>query len=250
MALGADELPDFAGLAWVKGAVGLNARSKEDNNAAANRLRPDPAQYWAGSGATAIVAALIAVVGILISRWTLSIPIMRRPGRARGATPTPPSTRCCRRRSRSSRPGCFTCSLSARRSPTRSSPGSWGWPRWPRSSTRSAPRRRPTRSRHRARRPDPRDRDHLAAHDGRRPGDPPRAASAGLRRRRRLWPAWSGLRARPAREPADAADRRAARPRVPALAGRLAGPSACVRRRLLLGRAGQVILAVARRLPG
>src|ERR1700759_4510647 len=45
-------------------------------NAAANRLRPDPAQYWAGSGATAIVAALIAVVGILISRWTLSIPIM------------------------------------------------------------------------------------------------------------------------------------------------------------------------------
>jgi hypothetical protein len=49
-------------------------------NSAANRLRPDPAQFWAGAGATAIVAALIALVGILISRWTLSIPIMAPAG--------------------------------------------------------------------------------------------------------------------------------------------------------------------------
>jgi hypothetical protein len=49
-------------------------------NAAANRVRPDPAQYWAGAAATAVVAALIALVGILISRWALSIPIMAPAG--------------------------------------------------------------------------------------------------------------------------------------------------------------------------
>jgi hypothetical protein len=49
-------------------------------NAAANRPRPDPAQFWAGAGATAIVAALIALVGILITRWTLNIPIMAPAG--------------------------------------------------------------------------------------------------------------------------------------------------------------------------
>ncbi len=49
-------------------------------NAAANRVRPDPAQYWAGAVATAVVAALIALVGILISRWALNIPIMAPAG--------------------------------------------------------------------------------------------------------------------------------------------------------------------------
>jgi hypothetical protein len=49
-------------------------------NAPANRVRPDPAQYWAGAAATAVVAALIALVGILIVRWTLNIPIMAPAG--------------------------------------------------------------------------------------------------------------------------------------------------------------------------
>jgi hypothetical protein len=40
------------------------------------RVRPDPGQYWAGVAATAIVAALIALVGILICRWTLHIPVL------------------------------------------------------------------------------------------------------------------------------------------------------------------------------
>jgi hypothetical protein len=40
------------------------------------RLRPDAAQVWAGGVATAVVAALIALVGILICRWTLGIPIL------------------------------------------------------------------------------------------------------------------------------------------------------------------------------
>ncbi len=40
------------------------------------RVRPDPGQYWAGVAATAIVAALVALVGILICRWTLGIPIL------------------------------------------------------------------------------------------------------------------------------------------------------------------------------
>jgi len=44
--------------------------------AATNRVRPDSAQFWAGAVATAVVAALIALVGILICRWTLNIPIL------------------------------------------------------------------------------------------------------------------------------------------------------------------------------
>jgi hypothetical protein len=41
-----------------------------------SRIRPDPVQIWAGGAATAIVAALIALVGVLICRWTLGIPIL------------------------------------------------------------------------------------------------------------------------------------------------------------------------------
>ena len=40
------------------------------------RLRPDTGQFCAGAAATAVVAALIALVGILICRWTLHIPIL------------------------------------------------------------------------------------------------------------------------------------------------------------------------------
>jgi hypothetical protein len=44
------------------------------------RVRPDAAQFWAGALATAIVAALVALVGILICRWTLNIPILAPAG--------------------------------------------------------------------------------------------------------------------------------------------------------------------------
>jgi hypothetical protein len=44
------------------------------------RFRPDPGRFWAGAVATAVVAALIALVGILISRWTLTIPILAPAG--------------------------------------------------------------------------------------------------------------------------------------------------------------------------
>jgi Family of unknown function (DUF6069) len=44
------------------------------------RFRPDPGRFWAGAVATAIVAALIALVGILICRWTLNIPILAPAG--------------------------------------------------------------------------------------------------------------------------------------------------------------------------
>jgi Family of unknown function (DUF6069) len=44
------------------------------------RVRPDPGQFWAGAAATAVVAALIALVGILICRWTLGIPILAPAG--------------------------------------------------------------------------------------------------------------------------------------------------------------------------
>ena len=48
--------------------------------AGTNRVRPDSAQFWAGAVATAIVAALIALVGILVCRWTLNIPILAPAG--------------------------------------------------------------------------------------------------------------------------------------------------------------------------
>jgi len=50
------------------------------NDARANRVRPDSAQFWAGAVATAVVAALIALVCILICRWTLGIPILAPAG--------------------------------------------------------------------------------------------------------------------------------------------------------------------------
>ena len=49
-------------------------------DAATNRVRPDSAQFWAGAVATAVVAALIALVGILVCRWTLHIPILAPAG--------------------------------------------------------------------------------------------------------------------------------------------------------------------------
>jgi hypothetical protein len=47
---------------------------------APSRIRLDAAQYWAGAAATAVVAALIALVGILICRWALNIPIIAPAG--------------------------------------------------------------------------------------------------------------------------------------------------------------------------
>lgn len=49
-------------------------------DAGTNRVRLDSAQFWAGAVATAVVAALVALVGILICRWTLNIPILAPAG--------------------------------------------------------------------------------------------------------------------------------------------------------------------------
>ena len=46
------------------------------NDAGSPRIRIDSGRFWAGAAATAVVAALIALVGILICRWTLGIPIL------------------------------------------------------------------------------------------------------------------------------------------------------------------------------
>ena len=54
--------------------------SASPNDARTNRVRPDSAQFWAGAVATAVVAALIALAGILICRWTLGIPILAPAG--------------------------------------------------------------------------------------------------------------------------------------------------------------------------
>jgi hypothetical protein len=50
------------------------------NDAGAYRVRPDSGRFWAGGAATAVVAALIALVGILISRWLFNIPILAPAG--------------------------------------------------------------------------------------------------------------------------------------------------------------------------
>jgi Family of unknown function (DUF6069) len=50
------------------------------SGAGSSRVRPDSGQFWAGGVATAVVAALIALVGILICRWTLNIPILAPAG--------------------------------------------------------------------------------------------------------------------------------------------------------------------------
>jgi hypothetical protein len=47
---------------------------------AGDRVRLDLGRFWAGAAATAVVAALIALVGILICRWTLRIPILAPAG--------------------------------------------------------------------------------------------------------------------------------------------------------------------------
>jgi hypothetical protein len=50
------------------------------DGAGSARIRPDSGRFWAGGVATAVVAALIALVGILICRWTLNIPILAPAG--------------------------------------------------------------------------------------------------------------------------------------------------------------------------
>jgi hypothetical protein len=47
-----------------------------NNTNESRHVRSNAAQVWAGGVATAVVAALIALVGILICRWTLGIPIL------------------------------------------------------------------------------------------------------------------------------------------------------------------------------
>ncbi len=46
------------------------------NDPAAYRVRPDSGRFLAGAAATAVVAGLIALVGILISRWIFRIPVL------------------------------------------------------------------------------------------------------------------------------------------------------------------------------
>jgi Family of unknown function (DUF6069) len=50
------------------------------NDTGSSRIRLDSGRFWAGALATAGVAALIALVGILICRWTLGIPILAPSG--------------------------------------------------------------------------------------------------------------------------------------------------------------------------
>src|SRR6516164_3238362 len=72
----------FTPLAWVADARSSTCEEHmmnypaSPNEVGPARMRPDSGQFWAGGVATAVVAALIALVGILICRWTLKIPIL------------------------------------------------------------------------------------------------------------------------------------------------------------------------------
>ena len=48
---------------------------RQDSNPEPTR-RVDPRPLWAGGVATAVVAALIALVGILVARWLFKVPIL------------------------------------------------------------------------------------------------------------------------------------------------------------------------------
>jgi hypothetical protein len=45
-----------------------------------NSIRPDPGRLWAGGLATAVVAALVAVVGIVVARGLLEVPLLAPKG--------------------------------------------------------------------------------------------------------------------------------------------------------------------------
>jgi len=46
----------------------------------ASRIKPDPSRLWAGGGATAVVAALVAIVAILIARGLAHVAILAPKG--------------------------------------------------------------------------------------------------------------------------------------------------------------------------
>jgi len=50
----------------------------------------DASRLWTGGLATALVAALVAFVGVLICRGLLDVPVLAPPARVPSATPTRP----------------------------------------------------------------------------------------------------------------------------------------------------------------
>lgn len=49
-------------------------------SANSSEIRPDAGRLWSGGFATAIVAALIALIGVLVCRWLFNIPILAPQG--------------------------------------------------------------------------------------------------------------------------------------------------------------------------
>lgn len=70
-------------------------------------VRPgiDARRLWAGGVATAVVAALVAVVGLLIARGIFEVEVLAPKGKASGATPAPRRTQWWPPRWRCWRPG-------------------------------------------------------------------------------------------------------------------------------------------------
>jgi hypothetical protein len=54
------------------------------------RPRVDAGRLWTGGLASALVAALVAVVGVVIARGLFDVPVLAPPARGRSATPARP----------------------------------------------------------------------------------------------------------------------------------------------------------------
>jgi hypothetical protein len=59
-----------------------------DDGTGRDRVRVDAARLWTGGLATALVAALVAVVGVLIARGLFDVPVLALAEKARSATQT------------------------------------------------------------------------------------------------------------------------------------------------------------------
>jgi hypothetical protein len=61
-----------------------------DEGTGRGRVHVNAARLWTGGLATALVAALVAVVGVLIARGLFDVPVLAPPEKARSATPAQP----------------------------------------------------------------------------------------------------------------------------------------------------------------
>jgi hypothetical protein len=90
--------------------------------------KPDAGRLWTGGLATAAVAALVAVAGVLIARGVFDVPVLAPTGEGTLATPARPGWPAWPRSRPCWPPVCCTCCCCPRPARAGSSAGSSGWP--------------------------------------------------------------------------------------------------------------------------